>query len=112
MNIHDVARRSKVSSGTVSRVLNDHDNIDQELRRRVLHAVAELGYLPRRARRHPGSRPVTAVAMGFFLIQERRARSLPGLLLGPDPGGRGTRGQEARRQRYLPARSSPTRWPV
>jgi LacI family transcriptional regulator len=83
MNIHDVARRANVSSGTVSRVLNDHDNIDDDLRRRVLHAVAELGYVPRRTRGRPPSRPATALGIGFFLIQGRRARDLLGSFWAP-----------------------------
>lgn len=42
--MNDVAQRAGVSHQTVSRVLNDHPNVRQETRKRVLEAVAELGY--------------------------------------------------------------------
>jgi DNA-binding LacI/PurR family transcriptional regulator len=83
VNIRDVARRAAVSSGTVSRVLNEHPNIDEELRRRVLRAVSELGYVPRRERGRPSPRPAAARTIGFFLIQERRARDLLGSFWAP-----------------------------
>lgn len=40
----DVAARAGVSHQTVSRVLNDHPSVRDETRRRVLEAIAELGY--------------------------------------------------------------------
>jgi LacI family transcriptional regulator len=51
----DVALRAGVSQSTVSFVLNGNDNmrISAETRRRVLKAVAELGYRPRGAGRPP-----------------------------------------------------------
>jgi LacI family transcriptional regulator len=42
--IYDVARRAQVSAATVSRVLNGNGTVDQVLAKRVLAAVAELGY--------------------------------------------------------------------
>jgi LacI family transcriptional regulator len=44
--IYDVARAAGVSIASVSRVLNGHRNPRQETRDRVLHAVAELGFVP------------------------------------------------------------------
>ncbi|MBL7253117.1 LacI family DNA-binding transcriptional regulator [Paractinoplanes lichenicola] len=44
--IRDVARLAKVSAGTVSRVLNHSDNVNEDLRRRVRAAAAELAYTP------------------------------------------------------------------
>lgn len=46
VTIKDVARRAKVSTATVSRVLNDHPSIAREARQRVHDAVEELGYRP------------------------------------------------------------------
>lgn len=46
--IKDVARRAEVSISTVSRVLNDQPYVADELRRRVLDAIDELGYKPSR----------------------------------------------------------------
>jgi DNA-binding LacI/PurR family transcriptional regulator len=44
--IYDVARTAGVSIASVSRVLNGHRNPREETRRRVLQAVAELGFIP------------------------------------------------------------------
>ncbi len=44
--ILDVARRAKVSLGTVSYVLTGHRNVSDERRRRVREAIAELNYVP------------------------------------------------------------------
>jgi len=44
--IKDVARRASVSIGTVSRVINEHLDVDPELRRRVESAIQELSYRP------------------------------------------------------------------
>jgi DNA-binding LacI/PurR family transcriptional regulator len=45
----DVAALAGVSHQTVSRVLNDHPNVRERTRVRVLAAIAELGYRPNRA---------------------------------------------------------------
>jgi len=44
--IQEVARLAGVSPATVSRVLNNHPRTSPETRRRVLDAVAQLGYVP------------------------------------------------------------------
>ena len=44
VNIREVARRAEVSVGTVSRVINGHDNIGEENFRRVREAMAQLNY--------------------------------------------------------------------
>jgi LacI family transcriptional regulator len=50
-SIDDVASEAGVSKATVSRVLNRPDAVREPLRRRVLEAVARLGYVP-----HAGAR--------------------------------------------------------
>lgn len=40
----DIAARANVSIGTVSRVLNRHDDVDEQLRNRVETVVRKLGY--------------------------------------------------------------------
>ena len=40
----DVARQAQVSIGTVSRVFNNHANVAEDIRLRVLKAATELGY--------------------------------------------------------------------
>ena len=42
--MRDVATAAGVSAQTVSRVLNDHPNVQESTRRRVLAVVEELGY--------------------------------------------------------------------
>jgi len=42
--MNDVARAAGVSHQTVSRVLNDHPNVREETREKVLAAISELGY--------------------------------------------------------------------
>jgi LacI family transcriptional regulator len=50
-NIEDVARVARVSTATVSRVLNKPDSVREILRNRVIETVAVLGYVP-----HAGAR--------------------------------------------------------
>ncbi|WP_156037627.1 LacI family DNA-binding transcriptional regulator, partial [Glycomyces tenuis] len=44
-SMKDVARAAGVSVGTVSNVLNRPDAVAEETRRRVLAAIASLGYV-------------------------------------------------------------------
>ncbi|GCE30305.1 LacI family transcriptional regulator [Dictyobacter alpinus] len=44
VTVKDVARKADVSVGTVSRVFNNHSNVSEEIRDRVLKAATELGY--------------------------------------------------------------------
>lgn len=46
--IRDVAEAAKVAVGTVSRVLNGHKSVSEDVRRRVLRAVKKLSYEPDR----------------------------------------------------------------
>jgi LacI family transcriptional regulator len=51
VTIRDVARLSGVSPMTVSRVINESDRVSPDTRRRVEHAISELGYVPSRLAR-------------------------------------------------------------
>ena len=44
VTVKDVAREAKVSIGTVSRVFNNHKNVTEEVRLRVLKAASSVGY--------------------------------------------------------------------
>ena len=57
--ISDVARRAKVSTATVSRVVNAPDSVREELRVRVEAAIAQLGYVP-----HAGARTLKSRRTG------------------------------------------------
>ena len=46
INIHDVAKRARVSIATVSRVVNRIPTVDPALAKRVWKAVDEVGYVP------------------------------------------------------------------
>ena len=73
----DVAAAAEVSVGTVSRVLNTPDAVGSENRKRVLEAVAKIGYKPLRKRRKGGM--VTDGQGGY-----RRRGTFGLLLLGMD----------------------------
>jgi LacI family transcriptional regulator len=45
-SVYEVARAAKVAVSSVSRVLADHPDVSESMRKRVLGAVAELGYEP------------------------------------------------------------------
>jgi len=47
LTIHDIARRAKVSTATVSRVLNGNAQVDEQLAARVRKVLQESGYIPR-----------------------------------------------------------------
>ena len=51
MTIKDVAEHSGVSVSTVSRVLNDHPDVSDVVRSRVMEAVRELHYVPNNSAR-------------------------------------------------------------
>jgi LacI family transcriptional regulator len=48
VTIEDVAQAAGVSRQTVSRAMNDKDEISQETKQRVMQAIQELGYRPNR----------------------------------------------------------------
>ena len=71
-SIYDVARRAGVSHQTVSRVLNDHPNIRESTRSRVLQAIEEMNYTP------------SSIARA---LATRRARRIGVLIDGPVQNG-------------------------
>lgn len=76
VTVRTIAEQAAVSIGTVSRVLNNHSNVNNELRERVLKVAAELGYerasRPSRKLReiyfmfHPHSSQLSAAANPFW----------------------------------------------
>jgi DNA-binding LacI/PurR family transcriptional regulator len=83
-SITDVARHARVSVGTVSRVFNQHPNVDSVLRRRVQIASRQLGFIPRvqrrcialiTGRRNPNIPPMSFVSVMTTLISQYLADS-------------------------------------
>ena len=44
ITIRDIARQAGVSKSTISRVINNVGNVNEDLRRRVNNVVTEAGY--------------------------------------------------------------------
>jgi LacI family transcriptional regulator, galactose operon repressor len=57
----EVAQKAEVSVGTVSRVFNNHSNVSEDIRQRVLKVAADLGYF------RSGGQPVSARTTGKAL---------------------------------------------
>ncbi|AXI77103.1 LacI family DNA-binding transcriptional regulator [Peterkaempfera bronchialis] len=74
--LEDVARSAGVSRATVSRVVNETRNVDPEIRKAVLAAVAATGYVPNRAARSLVTRRTDAVAL-VFSVPEVHAEQDP-----------------------------------
>ena len=51
MTIKDIAKACGVSVSTVSRVLNNHPDVSDAVRRTVLAAVEDMGYIPNNSAR-------------------------------------------------------------
>lgn len=64
-NMKEIADRAGVSLGTVSHVLNDSARVRERLRKRVLEAVADLGYQPSQLAR--GLRRVKTNMIGMII---------------------------------------------
>lgn len=66
--IQMVAEMAGVSRGTVDRVLNDRPHVNEEVRRRVLSAMRELGYVsPREAYRRKVDASLRPLILGVLL---------------------------------------------
>jgi DNA-binding LacI/PurR family transcriptional regulator len=77
--INDVAARAGVSRTTTSRVLNNRPMVDEGTRRRVLTAIADLGYVPSpSARRLSLGRTWTVDVVASFLTRPQAVDRLRG----------------------------------
>jgi len=63
VTIHDVARAAEVSVSTVSRVLNDKDDVAPETYERVQRVIGELGYVSSLAARGMRSRQTNVIGL-------------------------------------------------
>ena len=63
MTIKDIARMSGVGVATVSRVLNNHPDVSEETRRKVMSVVAEQGFQPNTNARHLKQQTSASIAI-------------------------------------------------
>ena len=63
MTIKDIARLSGYGVATVSRVLNDHPDVSNETRRRVLAVVEEQGFQPNNNAKHLKQQASSSIAI-------------------------------------------------
>ena len=63
MTIKDIARLSGYSLGTVSRVLNNHPDVSQQAREKVMAVVQEVGFEPNANAKHLKMRTKSAIAV-------------------------------------------------
>jgi LacI family transcriptional regulator len=86
--IHDVARISRVSIGTVSRVINNSPRVDPGTRARVLRAIEDLDFRPSRLGRRLSTGKTHSIAVVVpFLTREsvvERLRGIAGVLVSTD----------------------------
>lgn len=67
VTIRDVAQQCGVSVSTVSRVINDHPDVSERVRRRVHVAIDELSYVPNKAAQdlvHPQGDSIGVIVRG------------------------------------------------
>ena len=89
VTIKTVAQKAKVSTGTVSNVLSGNRPVSEEVRKRVMQAIDELGYKPNLLASSlvtGRSNTIGAVIPGFFFgmgpaLPQRGKRASP--FLGP-----------------------------
>lgn len=76
VTVKDVALHAGVSLGTVSRVLNNHKNVNEDLRQRVLRSVAELGYFRSVTQTQARPEALTLREIGFLHVSLKNEASL------------------------------------
>ena len=84
----DVARAAGVSGQTVSRVANDHSNVDDDTRARVLAAMQQLGYRPNSAARALRSGRFRSIGVIMFTLSTvGNMRTLEGIAVAAAAAG-------------------------
>ncbi|MFD1927089.1 catabolite control protein A [Sporosarcina siberiensis] len=63
VTIYDVAREANVSMATVSRVVNDNQNVKPSTRKKVLECIERLGYRPNAVARGLASKKTTTIGV-------------------------------------------------
>lgn len=66
-SMNDIARRAGVSIATVSRVLNNSGNVNEQTRERILKAIRDLKYQPSRVAKRLRSKSVSSNLIGVLI---------------------------------------------
>ena len=72
-SMSDVAKKAGVGISTVSKVLNNYENISQETRDKVMKAVEELNYVPNAVASALSSKKSKRIGVVVFINNERQA---------------------------------------
>lgn len=71
ITIKDVARIANVAPGTVTRALNNYDDINPETKKKILKVVDELGYVPNNSARNLSAKKnINLAILVFGIIQD------------------------------------------
>lgn len=65
MNLEEIAKRTGFSRSTVSRVINNHPNVRESTRKKVLEVVRELNYQPHAAARSLATRRTQVIGIAI-----------------------------------------------
>ncbi len=66
-SMNEVAKRAGVSIATVSRVLNNSDNVNEETRMKILKAIKDLKYQPSRVAKRLRSKSISSNLLGVLI---------------------------------------------
>ncbi|MDE3056374.1 MAG: LacI family DNA-binding transcriptional regulator [Bacteroidota bacterium] len=75
ITIHDVAKKAELSVSTVSLIMNNKPNVNEETRRKVLEIIRQLGYHPLRSARGLASQ--SSGNIGFILTEDHFSQAEP-----------------------------------
>jgi LacI family transcriptional regulator len=75
ITIRDVAKKAELSVSTVSLILNNKPNVNEETRRKVLGIIEQLGYHPQRSARGLASQ--SSGNIGFILTEDHFSQAEP-----------------------------------
>ena len=72
-NMSDVAKKAGVGISTVSKVINNYDNISNDTRKKVMAAVEELDYVPNTIASALSSKNGKWLGLVVFINNQRKA---------------------------------------
>ena len=73
MNIRDIARLSGVGVSTVSRVLNNHQDVKESTREKVMQVIKDSNYVPNNSARILKQKGCSKKEQPFFICFSKKA---------------------------------------